>query len=125
MERIIAKDRRNSGQANKDIFASAWRKWKQAAEAADQADEPEEYQAVGMRCREALLSLIKEAASPEVVPAGKTAPKAGDFQGWSELLIEQWSPGSGSKELRSYIKTNARAVWQLVNWLTFHARQPL
>ena len=118
MERLIAKDSRDSRQSNRDIFASAWRKWEQAAEAADQADEPEEYQAVAMRCREALLSFVKEAASPELVPTGKTAPKFGDFQAWSELLIEQWAPGLSAKDLRSYLKTDARAVWQLVNWLT-------
>jgi hypothetical protein len=72
-----------------------------------------------MRCHEVLLAFVKEAASPELVPAGRTAPKAGDFQGWSKLLIEQWSPGSNKGVERAYLKTNTRAVWQMVNWLTY------
>jgi hypothetical protein len=114
--RVAAKGRTNF--SNRDLFASAWRKWGQAAEANDQADEPEEYQAVGMRCREALLAFIKEAASPELVPSGATSPKAGDFEAWADLLIKRWVRGSSAKQLRSYLKNNARSVWQLVNWLT-------
>jgi len=104
--------------SNRELFVSAWRKWRQAAEAYDQADEPEEYQAVGMRCREALLAFIKEAASPELVPTGATSPKAGDFEAWAELLIKRWVQGASAKQLRSYLKNYARSVWQLVNWLT-------
>lgn len=105
MARVMAKDR--TSFANRDLFAAAWRKWEQAAVASDQADEPEEYQAVGLRCREALLAFVKEAASPELIPSGATAPKSGDFQAWAELLINQWVSGSSAKELRSYLKNHA------------------
>jgi hypothetical protein len=104
--------------SNQELFVSAWRKWSQAAEAYNQADEPEEYQAVGMGCRESLLAFIKEAASPELVPSGVETPRTGDFEAWSELLIKRWVHGSSAKQLRSYLINTARLVWQLVNWLT-------
>ncbi len=116
MARVAADNR--SGATDQEIFATAWRKWEQAAEASDQADEPEEYQAVGMRCRESLLAFIKEASNVDFVPVKKTAPKAGDFQAWIELIINAWAVGKSLKELRSYLKKTSCSVWQLVNWLT-------
>lgn len=118
MMRVAALRASKSKIDEADVFAPAWRKWTQAAEAADQADEPEEYQAVGMRCREALLAFVKAAASPELVPHGQGAPKAGDFKAWAGLLAAKWIPGSGTKQMRSYLKSSADATWQLVNWLT-------
>lgn len=115
MQRLIS---RETPENNQDIFASAWRKWEQAARAAEDADEPEEYQAVGMRCREALIAFIKEAANPEIAATAKTIPKAGDFQGWIQILVDIWAPGSSSKELRSFLKNTSKSTWQLVNWLT-------
>jgi len=114
--RVAARDR--TSFSNEEMFALAWRKWAQATEAYDQAEEPEEYQAVGMRCREALLSFIGEAKNSVLFPSGPKAPKSGDFDGWTELIVNHWASGSGSKDLRSYIINNARCVWKYVNWLT-------
>lgn len=57
----------------------AWRRFEQAAEALDNADETEDFQAVGMRCRECLLTFIEHAASDDMVPEGVEPPKQGDF----------------------------------------------
>jgi len=104
----------------RDKLASTWRRYEQAAEAQDQADEAEDFQAVGMRCRECLLTLIAEVATDDMVPAGKAAPKKADFVHWSEHIINTWA-SDRSPRLRSYLKTVAKATWELVNWLT-HAR---
>jgi hypothetical protein len=37
-----------------------WRRFRRAVEAMDDAEEAEDYQAVGMRCREALITLGAE-----------------------------------------------------------------
>jgi hypothetical protein len=103
-------------------FAVAWRKWLQAANAFDRADEAEEFQAVGMRCREALLSLIRGTASDVFVPAGTVRPKLGDFIHWSELIADTAAAGSSAREIRGYLKDLTRATWQFVNWLT-HATE--
>ena len=98
--------------------SSAWRRWNQAAEALDHADEAEEFQAVGMRCRESLVALVKELADPEMVPSGAEAPKAADFIHWSELIANHVAPGSSSSNVRGYLKCVAKRTWQLVSWLT-------
>lgn len=105
----------------RDRLASVWRRWSQAAHELDLVDEAEQFQAVAMRCREALLALTRSIARPKMVPAGREAPKAGDFIGWAEIIAETLAPGASAKELRSYLKSIARESWQLVNHVT-HAR---
>ena len=90
----------------------------QAAEALDQAHEAEEFQAVGMRCRECLLALVRSIAAEPMVEPSHEAPKVGDFVHWSELIANVLARGASAKELRGYLKTVAKAAWQLVSWLT-------
>jgi hypothetical protein len=99
----------------------AWRQWRQATQAHDDAEEAEDFQAVGMRCREALLSFVKEAAKDEFVPAGETAPKRADVIHWCELIVNAIAPGSSATHKRSYLRSLVREAWEYVNWLT-HAR---
>jgi hypothetical protein len=98
-------------------FAKAWRAWEQAGEALAEADEAEEFQAVGMRCRQSLLAFVNEAASL-APPSVKVLPKAGDFVGWSDLLAETIAAGSSAERKRGYLKSIAKSTWELVNWLT-------
>src|SRR5215210_293849 len=52
---------------------TAWRRWEQVAEAFDEAEEAEDFQAVGMRCRECLVAMTKAVGWPEMVPSDETA----------------------------------------------------
>jgi hypothetical protein len=90
----------------------------QAADALDEADEAEAFQAVGMRCREALLQLVRALADEKMVPAGQEPPKQADFIHWSELLADHLAGGSSAAEVRGYLKALSRSTWQLVNWVT-------
>lgn len=101
-----------------DRLAVAWRRWTQAAEALDRADEAEEFQAVGMRCRESLVALIRAVASDTMVPSGQDVPKAADFIHWSELIANSIAKGASAEEIRGYLKSISKSTWQLVNWLT-------
>jgi predicted RNA-binding Zn-ribbon protein involved in translation (DUF1610 family) len=101
-----------------DRLASAFRRWEQAAEALDRSEESEEVQAVGMRCRECLITLIRSIANPAMVPKGHEIPKTGDFIHWSELIANSIASGSSNQEIRGYLKSIAQSVWQLVSWLT-------
>jgi hypothetical protein len=105
--------------ANK--LTPAFRQWQQAAEAFDLADEAEEFQAVGARCREALTTFSRTVGSDEFVPEGETRPKDSDFVHWSELIANRVAGGSGSKEIRGYLKSLSKSTWDLVSWLT-HAK---
>src|SRR5579862_2444770 len=86
MLRLNAKRTGTTDDRLGDRLAAAIRRWEQAAQALDESKESEEIQAVGMRCREALLSFIKSVATPEMVPAGEEIPQASNFVGWSSLI---------------------------------------
>ncbi len=121
MERVWARQAPPVTDEQKRRLAAAWRRWTQAAEALDGADEAEEFQAVGMRCRECLLEFVRAAGKSDMVPNGEPAPKRGDFLRWSELIAELIAPGERAAELRAYLKATARVTWQLVSGLTHAA----
>jgi hypothetical protein len=104
-----------------DLLPGSWRRWQQAFEAYESGDEAENFQAVGMRLRECLVSFIGETTNDELVPAGTERPKNADFKGWTELLANALAGGDSSAKLRSYLKSIAVETWTYVNWLT-HAK---
>lgn len=97
------------------------RQWEQAAEAQEAADEAEEFQAVGARCRETLLSFVHAIGSEDILPEDVASPPASDFIHWSERIADAAAPGPSNAELRGYLKAVARAAWKYVAWLT-HAK---
>jgi hypothetical protein len=117
MARVGERQDRTARPEQAARFAKAWRAWEQAGEALAEADEAEEFQAVGMRCRQSLLAFVNEAASL-APPAVKALPKAGDFVGWSDLLADTIAAGSSAERKRGYLKSIAKSTWELVNWLT-------
>jgi hypothetical protein len=100
------------------LLRAAWRKWQQAAEALDEAEEPEDFQSVGMRCRESFIAMVRKLAKPEMVPVGEEAPKRSDVSGWTELIAQHVAAGSSAEAVRHYLKTTAKSGWQLASWLT-------
>ncbi len=102
----------------RDRLATAWRRWIQAAEALDRADEAEEFQAVGMRCRECLLAMARDIANDGMVPKEEEPPKGSDFIHWSALIANHIARGSSNSRIRSYLKATAKEAWELVAWLT-------
>jgi hypothetical protein len=106
------------------LLPGSWRRWEQAFEAYDAGDEAEDFQAVGVRLRECLVSFIGETSNDELVPTGQPAPKAADFKGWSELLTNRLAEGEPSAHLRSYLKKLSAETWAYVNWLT-HAKNAM
>lgn len=107
-----------------ELLPGSWRRWQQAFDAYDDGDEAENFQAVGMRLRECLVSFVAQATSKALVPEGTEPPKAADVIGWIELLADQITAGRSSAKLRSYLKTLGRETWQYVNWLT-HAKNAM
>lgn len=118
MARVMTRREVRADEERRDRLLAAWRRWTQAAEALDEAHEAEEIQAVGMRCRECLLTFVREVATDEMVPAGEERPKSGDFIHWSELIANAVLSGGSLKEARSCLKSGAKSTWQLVSWLT-------
>lgn len=100
---------------------AAWRKWEQAADALEDAEEAEDFQAVGMRLREGLLTFLRGIVADEFVPEGSERPKAADFLQWTKLIADHTAAGKSRAELRRHLREFARTTWQLVNWLTHAA----
>ena len=103
------------------LFPAARRRWEQASEALGPAREAEDYQAIGMRLRECLVSLIGEITNDDLVPKDNDRPKAADFKAWFALFAGYIAAGSSSAKLRSYLKSTSQEVWNYVNWCT-HAK---
>ena len=117
--RVAARNQRQVHAKNLVLFAAAYRRWQQAAEAIDEAKEAEDFQAVGMKCRECLLAFARAAQKDLPKPAdGSPFPKRGDFVNWTEIIAGYAAPGGKGKDLRKYLKDQANNTWQLVNWLT-------
>ncbi len=106
------------------LLPRAWRLWEQAVESLDGGREAEDFQAVGVRLRETMVTYASEVAGDALVPQGDVAPKAADVVGWTNLLIADQAEGSSSKQLRSYVTRLTRETWDYVNWLT-HAKDAI
>lgn len=102
------------------LLPGAWRRWEQAVDALTTAAEAEDFQGIGVRLRECLVSFVGEVANPELVPHGREAPKSADVDGWTELLAETLAAGSSNKALRAYLKAVSEKGWDYVNWLTHY-----
>lgn len=103
------------------LLPGAWRRWEQAADAFGTAKEAEDFQAIGVRLRECLISFAADVANEGLVPADEEAPKNADVVGWSDLLADRLASGSSAEHLRSYLKKMTKETWSFVNWLT-HAK---
>lgn len=98
-----------------------WRTLDEASEALRQAEEVEDFQAVGMRCREALITLGHVAQDLIPLPESQARPKRSDFRAWSEVTANTILSGPTHQERRGLLKASADAAWKFANWLT-HAR---
>lgn len=125
MTRVAARDTKRAPPARKDRLRSAWRRWETAAEAIDFAQESEDFQAIGMRCRETLVSLVKALQKDIKLPDGTDRPKAADFMNWFQYIAQQYAGGARKEHMRSYLMATSRETWQLVNWLTHTSKASL
>ena len=118
MARMLARQQRQAPQKPDPRLEQTRRQWEQAAEAQNDADEAEEFQAVGMRCRETLISFAHAMAKDDLVPAAGENPKLSDFVHWAELIADAVAVGGRNRKLRSYLKTIAKETWEFASWLT-------
>lgn len=116
--RMLAHDKRYEGNTRVRRITPTLKRLEAAGDALHEADEAEKFQAIGMKLRECLLTLVRSLAKPEYVPAEQGAPKASDFIHWAEHIADAVARGGSAAEVRAYLKSTARTTWQLINWLT-------
>lgn len=122
MSRMMARDSQESFKRDARVH-ELLRRLDVASESLDRAKEVEDFQAVGMRLRELLMTLVAKIAElePPLVNNQVELPKKGDFKAWAKLHAESIASGSAFEHLRSMLKKTSEETWAYVNWLT-HAR---
>jgi hypothetical protein len=93
--------------------AGSWRRYQQAVDAMDSASEAADYQAIGIRCREALLALVHEHADADWIGELPDPPQRGNFKAWGNIFAERLA----RDELRAYAKALVDKTWGLAVWL--------
>jgi len=121
MARVMARHEPRAGVLQQITMPAAWRRWQQAGQALDEAEEPEDFQSVGMRCRECLVGMVRALALPAMVPEDVVPPKRADVVGWCALIADHVAHGSSADRVRGYLKAISKAGWEFVSWLT-HAQ---
>jgi hypothetical protein len=97
-------------------FGPIFEKLEEAGTAVTQAHNLADYQAVGVRCREALLELIGVAQDAAIW--ADTPPQRANFRAWTEIICNDLLPGDTNKERRGALKGVLESAWTFSNWLT-------
>jgi predicted RNA-binding Zn-ribbon protein involved in translation (DUF1610 family) len=119
--RIPRSERQRLSELPVEPFAEAYRYVEEAQEALQHSSEVADYQAIGVRCREALLAFI--AAAQTAIPWMSTdeAPKKADLKAWADHICNTSLPRADNEHRRHLYKTLLDSTWKFVNWLT-HAK---
>ncbi|WP_371665290.1 hypothetical protein OG306_12520 [Streptomyces sp. NBC_01241] len=91
-----------------------WRRYAGAVDAMAAAQEAEDFQAVGIRCREALLALVRENMNAEWVRVHEETPQVANFKAWFGIFANSLTANS---KPRAYLKALAVNTWDLTVWL--------
>ena len=112
----------HTSATNEDIYRTpkAWRQWEQTHEALEIAEEAEDFQAVGVRCREILVTLVEELETSKFIKDESPNIKKADVKGQLATVYDLLAPGKGMRKIRSHLKFNSDSTWELVSWLTHH-----
>lgn len=121
MARVQAKREIAGGDELHEFLSTTQRKIYQAQLAFDEADEIEDFQAIGLQCREAMTSFTKEVIAAGLFSDIDNPPKKSDFVAWSDHIIGAKAAGGSAEYVRGYLKAICQKGWNLANWLT-HAK---
>ena len=116
--RIPRSDRQKLSEIPAEPLAACLRVLQEASEAVGQAQEVADYQAIGVRCREALLAFADIAQ--KVIPwtvAGEP-PKKADLKAWADHICSVALSGESQKQRRHLFKILLESAWDFANWLT-------
>ncbi|MGA9137712.1 MAG: hypothetical protein WBZ39_07250 [Methylovirgula sp.] len=102
-------------------FAECYRCMAEASEALDHAQEVADYQAIGVRCREAMLAFTSAAQIVMPWPSSESKPKSADFKAWVDHICAVSMAGETHEQRRHLFKTLLESTWKFSNWLT-HAK---
>ncbi|MBB3162395.1 hypothetical protein HFO04_00590 [Rhizobium laguerreae] len=98
-------------------FGEVFNKLREANDALHQAHNVADYQAIGVRSREALLAYVAAAQDASEWPV-EQPPKRADFRGWNDVICDTILSGGSQKDRRHLFKSLLCDAWSFANWLT-------
>ena len=104
-----------------EIAPQLFRKLKNVSALIDTAKEVEDFQAIGVQCREILVELGNHIYQPVMVENEEEQPQASNFKRKSELFVRYYLKGPDNTDYRSIIKKLTEATWDYANKIT-HSR---
>ena len=119
--RIPGSERQKLSELPIEPFAQCYRYMAEAQGALSQAQEVLDYQAIGMKCREALLAFADAAQTILPWTSSEQRPKRSDLRAWAEHICNVTLAGESHKERRHLFKAQLESAWTFANWLT-HAK---
>lgn len=111
MLRLSERDRVETDEDLREQAEGAWRRYSDAHDAFQEADDVEDFQAIGVRLREALLALVREHGQAEWLADVVDPPQRDNFKGWVDLLAERVTD---KRRQRAYFRAAATSTWDLV-----------
>lgn len=119
--RIPRSERQKLSELPVEPFAECYRYLQEASDALQQSSEVADYQAIGVRCREALLAF--GTAAQGVLPWTSTGepPKEADLKAWADHICNVALAGAEHEHRRHLYKALLDSAWKFANWLT-HAK---
>lgn len=95
--------------ADEQHVTAPWRRYRDALDVMNEAGEAEDFQSVGIKCRDALIALGKLYQDAEWVGEVPQPPKVADFKGWGAIYAERLS----RDRVRNYVKAIVEKTWDL------------
>lgn len=118
MLRVPRSEKPSISMGQIEPFAKSFEAVAAAHDALGQAHSISDYQTVGVRCREALLSFTAIAQVVFPWDSEDPEPKKSDFKAWVDHVCSMALVGEANKYRRQLFKTHADAAWTFTNWLT-------
>ena len=114
--RIPRSERPSLSSIPAEPFGECFRMLQEASEALSHADEVADYQAIGVRCREALLAFSTVVQA--MLPSPEDALKQAELKPWMTYFCEVALRGESQKARRQLLKAVVESAWDYTNWLT-------
>jgi hypothetical protein len=99
-------------------FVECYRRLQEASDALAQAQEAPDYQSIGVRCRETLLTFVDVAHTALPWTSQQEPPKKADLKAWADHICAVTLTGDSQKYRRQLFKALLESAWEFANWLT-------
>lgn len=104
-----------------DIAPQLFRKLKNVAQLIDSAHEVEDFQSIGVQCREILIELGNYIYVPDMATNGEQ-PQKSNFKQKVELFLQFYLKGSENSDYRSMIKKLTESTWEYACKITHSSK---